>query len=200
VNYPYGASIEDAYKKLQYDIYHVKNRSVSLYIATLIKRRSCLLHNLRNNNRYEILVTGGAGFIGSHIVDAYVKRGHNVVVIDNLSTGNRKNLNPKARFYQLILKIARCLFRFQKEKPQVVNHQAALASLRLATKEPEVLVDSNIAGTMNVLLASGRTKIKRFLFASSCSVLGHPKKLPATEATPIEPLSPYAYTKYANER
>jgi UDP-glucose 4-epimerase len=148
----------------------------------------------------KIIVTGGAGFIGSHIVDAYIARGHSVAVIDNLSTGDRKNLNPKARFYKGDVSDRAFIYRvFKKERPQIVNHQAALASLRLATKEPEMLVDANIAGTMNVLLASGRAKIKRFIFASSCSVLGHPEKLPATESTPIDPLSPYAYSKYANE-
>lgn len=148
----------------------------------------------------KILVTGGAGFIASHIVDAYIKLGHSLIVIDNLYTGSKKNVNPKARFYRGDLKNRAFVFNvIGKEKPDIINHHAALASLRVATDEPEKLIDSNISGTMNVLLATKNNSIKKFIFASSCSVLGHPKKLPANEETPINPLSPYAFTKLANE-
>ena len=148
----------------------------------------------------KILITGGAGFIGSHIADEYVRLGHKVVVVDNLSTGKRKNVNPNAKFYKGDIKNRAFVYDIMKrERPNAVNHQAALASLRKAVKEPEELVDANITGTMNLLLAAGKYPIKKFIFASSCSVFGLPKKLPATETDPVNPLSPYAFTKLADE-
>lgn len=148
----------------------------------------------------KILVTGGAGFIASHIVDAYLKLGHQVIVIDNLSTGKRKNINPKAKLYLGNLKNGPWVERvINRERPTVINHHAALASLRTAVRKPRELIESNIYGTMNILSAIGRYPIQKFIFSSSCSVLGHPQKLPARESTTPHPLSPYAFTKLANE-
>jgi UDP-glucose 4-epimerase len=152
------------------------------------------------NGRMRILVTGGAGFIGSHIADAYVKRGHLVSIVDNLSTGKRNNVNPRARFYRGDIKNRAFVDRvMRRERPEIVNHQAALASLRTAVRKPYELVDSNMNGTLNLLIASGTYHIKHFIFASSCSIFGHPKKLPSKEHEVPHPLSPYAYTKFANE-
>jgi UDP-glucose 4-epimerase len=148
----------------------------------------------------KILVTGGAGFIGSHLVDAYIIDGHQVSVIDNLSTGKMENVNPKAKFYKGDLADRKFVYQIvKKERPEIINHQAALASLRGAVQRPEELVDANITGTMNLLLAAGRWPIKKFIFASSCGLLGHPQKLPVDETAPANPLSPYAFSKWLNE-
>lgn len=148
----------------------------------------------------KILVTGGAGFIGSHVVDSYLKLGHSVSVIDNLSTGKKENLSRQARFYLGDLKDRKFVLEtIKKIRPDMINHHAALASLRLAVKRPEELIDANLNGTLNLLLATGKHPIKKFLFASSCSVFGSPAKLPADESCPFNPLSTYAFTKLMNE-
>ncbi len=152
----------------------------------------------------KIIVTGGAGFIGSHIVDAYLKAGHRVAIIDNLSSGSRKNLNPKARFHKADIKnLAALRAIFKKERPQIVNHHAALVSVVESTRDPLLTYRTNFLGTTNLLLAFGevRTKSKKFIYASTGGALyGDPAKIPADEKTAIEPLSPYGLSKYLAER
>lgn len=150
-----------------------------------------------------IIVTGGAGFIGSHIVDAYLKAGHKVAVIDNLSTGFRKNLNPKARFYKADIRNAKLMEKiFRKEKPDIVNHQAAKASVIESVRSPEETLAVNVLGTANLLsvfakYGHGRRK---FIFASTGgAIYGSPRKLPAGENAPPDPLSPYALSKLLAE-
>jgi len=149
----------------------------------------------------KILVTGGAGFIGSHIVDAYINLGHKVVVIDNLSTGFRKNLNPKAKFYKAdigdLLKIEKI---FQKEKPQIVNHHAAIAEVVKSLRDPLPTLNVNVIGTINLLLAAGKIRVKKFIFSSTGgAIYGQPDKIPADENTPAIPLSPYGLSKLLGE-
>jgi UDP-glucose 4-epimerase len=147
-----------------------------------------------------ILVTGGAGFIGSHIVDAYVAKGHKVSIVDNLNTGFRKNLNPKARFYKadvLDAKAIRDIIR--KEQPEVLSHQAALVAVAKSIRDPLPTLAVNVLGTVNVLKAFGeasRAKKKKFIFASTGTAFyGDPKEIRASETTTAVPLSAYGLSK-----
>jgi len=149
----------------------------------------------------KILVTGGAGFIGSHIVDAYINLGYKVVVIDNLSTGFRKNLNPKAKFYKVdIGDLPKIEKIFQKEKPQIVNHHAAIAEVVKSLRDPLPTLNVNVIGTINLLLAAGKIRVKKFIFSSTGgAIYGQPDKIPADENTPAIPLSPYGLSKLLGE-
>src|SRR6185312_10633378 len=104
----------------------------------------------------KIIITGGAGFIASHVADEYIKAGHKVVVIDNLSKGFKKNLNPKAKFYPAdITDLALIESIFKKEKPEIVNHHAAIAEVILSVRDPIPTLTTNVLGTVNLLLAFG---------------------------------------------
>lgn len=148
----------------------------------------------------KILVTGGAGFIGSHIVDDYIKNGHRVFVIDNLSSGSKKNLNPKAKFYKADVRDASALGRiFKIEKPEVINHQAALVSVTASGKNPLETYEVNTLGTINLLIA-GAPYIKKFIFASTGGAMyAKPKKFPASEEEKPTPISPYGFSKQLAE-
>lgn len=147
------------------------------------------------------LVTGGAGFIGSHIVDALLAAGYSVAVIDNLSTGKRENLNPAARFYEADIRDAAAVMAmFEKERPAVVSHQAAQADVRASVVDPAGYAQSNIIGTLNVLQAAKNTGARKVLFASTGgAIYGNPEELPATERCPARPLDPYGVSKLACE-
>ena len=152
----------------------------------------------------KIIVTGGAGFIASHVTDAYIKAGHGVVIIDNLLTGSRKNINPKAKFYKAdIRNISSVENIFRREKPDTVNHHAALASVVESIRNPIETFDTNILGTLNILNAFGKyhaPKRKKFIFASTGgAIYGNPARLPANEKTDPSPLSPYALSKLLAE-
>ena len=156
----------------------------------------------------KIIVTGGAGFIASHVVDEYVAAGHKVAIIDNLSSGSRKNINPKANFYKADIRNLSALQKiFQNERPEVVNHHAAFISVTESVKQPATTFAINATGTLNVLLAfadapfsATRPKHKKFLFSSTGgAIYGNPKKLPADENTPPHPFSPYALSKQIDE-
>jgi UDP-glucose 4-epimerase len=151
----------------------------------------------------KILVTGGAGFIGSHIVDAYINLGYKVLVIDNLSTGFRENINKKAKFYEADIRNIEAIEKiFKKEKPQIVNHHAAIAEVVKSLRNPIPTMETNVLGTVNVLISFGKYGApgkKKFIFASSGSIYGGPKKIPAGENTAINPLSPYGLSKYLGE-
>lgn len=151
----------------------------------------------------KIIVTGGAGFIGSHIVDAYIKAGHKVVVIDNLNTGFRRNLNPKAKFYKADIRDPRAIEKiFRAEKPEVINHHAAIAEVVKSLRDPLPTYEVNVLGTANLLSLFGKygRGKKRFVFASTGgAIYGEPKKLPAGEKTPANPLSPYGLSKKIGE-
>jgi len=145
-----------------------------------------------------ILVTGGAGFIGSHVVDALIERGHEVAVVDDLSTGKREHLNPQARFYHLDIRDAQGLEEvFSTERPEVVNHQAARANVRESIEKPVLYAEVNIIGSLNLLELSRRYEVEKFIYASTGgAVYGEPEYLPADEAHPINPLDPYGASKH----
>jgi UDP-glucose 4-epimerase len=147
----------------------------------------------------KVLVTGGCGFIGSHIVDMLVNNGHDVVVVDNLSTGKRKFLNKKARFYKedITKKIE---YIFEKEKPEIVIHTAAQVMLRKSIDEPVYDAKTNIIGTINVLEACRKNKVKRIIYTSTGGArYGEPQYLPVDEKHPLMPCSPYGISKHTAE-
>ena len=148
----------------------------------------------------KILVTGGAGFIGSHLVDRLIKQGHKVVVVDNLSTGKKANLNPKAKFYKIDICSPRISQVFQKEKPQIVFHLAAIPRVPLSVKDPISTSKVNILGTINIFRAGVEARVKRIIFASSSSVYGDQKKLPLKESMTPNPISPYGLQKLTCEQ
>ena len=113
-----------------------------------------------------ILVTGGAGFIGSHVVDRYVADGHQVIVIDNLSRGKKENINPHAKFFQLNITNPGVEEVFELEKPEVVNHHAAQIDLRRSVEEPLYDAEVNILGTINLLCKCRKFQVKMFIFAT----------------------------------
>ncbi len=148
-----------------------------------------------------ILITGGAGFIGSHIVDALVENKHRVSVIDDLSTGCRKNLNPKASFYKVDITDGKKVEEaFQKEKPEVVIHTAANSMLRRSLKEPILDAMSNIVGTINILEACRKNNVKRIIYTSTGGArVGEPEYHPVNESHPLNPCSPYGISKHTAE-
>jgi UDP-glucose 4-epimerase len=148
----------------------------------------------------KILVTGGAGFIGSHVVDAYVAAGHDVAIVDDLSTGKRENVNPRARLHALDLRDTDLAKVFATEKPDVVCHHAAKASVRESMVEPVLYADVNVSGGVKLLELCRQHHVKKIIYASTGGALyGDPKYLPADEAHPIGPLDPYGVSKVALE-
>jgi UDP-glucose 4-epimerase len=147
-----------------------------------------------------ILVTGGAGFIGSHIVDAYLQAGHEVAVADNLSTGFRRNVNPQVRFHETDIRSDEFTRFFLSFKPDIVNHLAAQMDVRESLKRPMFDAEVNIHGTIRVLEACVESKVKKIIFASTGgAIYGEPVALPATETTPTAPLCHYGVSKLAGE-
>ncbi|MGB9846898.1 MAG: NAD-dependent epimerase/dehydratase family protein, partial [Desulfotomaculales bacterium] len=147
-----------------------------------------------------ILVTGGAGFIGSHVVDALLRAGHQVVVVDNLSTGKRENLNPAAKFYELNISSPALAAVFRQEGIEVVNHHAAQIDVRRSVASPSEDAHTNIQGLLNLLENCLRHGVKGVIFASSGGVVyGEPTALPVAETYPKGPLSPYGVSKLASE-
>ncbi|MDT8306180.1 MAG: SDR family oxidoreductase [Anaerolineae bacterium] len=148
----------------------------------------------------KILVTGGAGFIGSHVVDTYITAGHDVVVVDNLSTGRRANLNPAATFYEVDIRDADLADVFAQEQPEVVNHHAAQASVPLSVSRPTFDAEVNILGSLNLLEQARHHGVQRLIYASTGgAVYGEPQYLPCDESHPIRPLSPYGASKHTVE-
>lgn len=148
-----------------------------------------------------ILVSGGAGFIGSHVVDHYVKEGHKVLVVDNLSSGRRENLNKDVEFEEVDIRDYNSLKRvFKTFKPEVINHHAAQISVVYSMENPKTDIDINIDGTLNLLELASKFSVKKFIFASTGGALyGEPTYLPADENHPVLPLSPYGVNKEAAE-
>ena len=149
-----------------------------------------------------ILVTGGAGFIGSHLVDAYVKAGHRVSAVDNLDTGFRQFVNPKAKFYKVDVTNLEALGRvFKKARPELVAHLAAFDHIRLSVERPEEAVRGNVLGTLNVLKMMVKYGSRKIIFASTAGPLYgfNPKPLPLEENRPPKCISPYGATKYFAE-
>ncbi len=150
-----------------------------------------------------ILVTGGAGFIGSHIVDQSLAAGHEVAVVDNLweeGGGRRENLNPRARFYRADITDEAALGPiFDEVQPEIVSHQAAQHSVSISTRDPRLDARVNVLGLLNVLTNCTRVGTRKVVFASSGATYGTPASLPVTEETPQRPESPYGITKLMAE-
>lgn len=144
-----------------------------------------------------ILVTGGAGFIGSHVTDALINAGHSVVVLDDLSSGRRENLNPQAKFHQGDIRDTRLAELFEAEKFEVVAHQAAKANVRESMEKPILYADVNVLGSLNLLELSRQYGVRKFIYASTGgAVYGEPQYLPVDENHPINALDPYGASKH----
>jgi UDP-glucose 4-epimerase len=148
-----------------------------------------------------ILVTGGAGFIGSHVVDRFVEAGHDVVVLDSLVTGSKDNLNPKARFVEMDIRDAAAVESlFAGEKFDVVDHHAAQMDVRKSTEDPQYDADVNVLGSLNLIASAQRHGVKKFIYISTGgAVYGEPKQLPVTEDHPVNPECPYGISKHTVE-
>ena len=144
------------------------------------------------------LVTGGAGFIGSNLADELIKRGDEVIVIDNLSTGKKENINPKADFHKVDIR------DLEKIKPlfagiDYVFHLAAFARVQPSIEDPITANDINLNGTLNVLVAARDAKVKKVVYSASSSAYGDQEDMPSRENMPAHPLSPYGLQKYVGE-
>lgn len=146
-----------------------------------------------------ICVTGGAGFIGSHLVDRLIKEGHRVQVIDNLSSGLREFVNPKADFVELDIRDAKILDVFQDFQPDYVFHEAAQTVVGESMVNPTEDCDINLMGLLNLLQASVKVRVKKFLMPSSAAVYGDLETLPLTEELQGIPRSCYGLTKLTTE-
>lgn len=149
----------------------------------------------------KILITGGAGFIGSHLVDALIKRKHKLIVVDNLSSGLKENLNPKAKFYYLDIRSKKLDNVFQKERPEIVFHCAAQINLRKSIAHPLKDARINILGSLNLLENCRKYKIKKIIFSSTGgAIYGDTKNIPTPEDFPANPPSPYGIAKLTIEK
>ncbi|MDD5043535.1 MAG: NAD-dependent epimerase/dehydratase family protein [Patescibacteria group bacterium] len=148
-----------------------------------------------------VLVTGGAGFVGSHLVDALIKKDFKVVAVDDLSTGKKSNLNPRAKFYKLDISGPKLENVFKKEKPDYVFHYAAQMDVRKSVADPLFDARVNILGGLNVIANAQKYKIKKIIFASSGgAVYGESSLLPTPESAPTNPVCPYGVSKLAAEK
>lgn len=147
----------------------------------------------------KVLVTGGAGFIGSHLVEELVNEKHQVVVLDNLSTGKKDNLPSNVLIYPYDILNPKVEEVFQIEKPEIVFHLAAQISVNQAKEAPSVDADENIVGTVKILEQCVKHNIKKFIFASSAAVYGDPTIIPTTEETSLLPKSFYGLSKRTAE-
>jgi UDP-glucose 4-epimerase len=148
----------------------------------------------------KVVVTGGVGFIGSHIVDRLVQEGHEVAVVDNLSTGKRKNLNREAQFYKLDIQDSKLEQVFRRVRPSVVIHHAAQINVRKSVEDPVFDAQVNILGTINVLEQAVRHGTRKIIFASSGgAIYGEQDQFPAPETHATRPMSPYGIAKLAGE-
>lgn len=148
----------------------------------------------------KVLVTGGAGFIGSHIVDSLIKQNHQVVVVDNLSTGSSENINPAATFCQVNICSPELERVFEKERPEIVNHQAAQTVIQKSVADPIFDAEQNILGSLNLILQCLHFGVKKIIYASSGgAVYGNPEYRPVDEDHPINPVSYYGISKHTVE-
>jgi UDP-glucose 4-epimerase len=150
----------------------------------------------------KILVTGGAGFIGSQVTDRYTAGGHQVIVIDSLITGKIENLNPRAQFYQMDIRDPGIEEVFARERPEAVNHHAAQIDVRKSVMDPLFDAGTNVLGTLNLLEKAVKHGVRRFIFASSGGAIygDQPEGAePASEDDPLRPVSPYGVAKAAGE-
>lgn len=158
------------------------------------------LYWLFGDDVMKVLVTGGAGFIGSHIVDALIQQGHRVAVVDNLSTGCKENVNSAATFYPIDIWSPELEEVFRKERPEIVNHQAAQTVIQKSMEDPVFDATQNILGSLNLISQCVRFGVRKIVYASSGgAVYGEPKYRPVDEEHPVAPISHYGISKYAVE-
>jgi UDP-glucose 4-epimerase len=148
----------------------------------------------------KVLVTGGAGFIGSHVVDMLLANGYQVVVVDNLETGRRSNINPNATFYELDIRSPELSKIIEKERPDFINHHAAQMDVRRSIKEPLYDADVNILGSINLIECARHFGVRRFVYVSTGgAVYGEPEYLPCDESHPVNPICQYGASKHTVE-
>jgi len=148
----------------------------------------------------KVLVTGAAGFIASHVADLYLAHGYEVVIVDDLSTGRRSNLNGAATFYEMDIRSPELATVFEKERPDFVNHHAAQMDVRRSVAEPLFDADVNIRGSINVIECAKRYAIKKFVYISTGgAVFGEPEYVPCDEEHPINPICQYGASKHTVE-
>lgn len=149
----------------------------------------------------KILVTGGAGFIGSHIVNRYLDLGHSVAIVDNFATGKRENVDERAILFEIDITDATAVHNvFAEFQPEIVNHHAAQIDVRKAVENPVFDAHVNVLGGLNVLRAALQVAVQKFIYASTGgAIYGEPEFLPCDEEHPIRPLSPYGVSKHALE-
>ena len=148
----------------------------------------------------KILVTGGAGFIGSHVVDLFLAKGYEVVVLDDLSTGRLSNLNPEAKFYQVDIRNPEVREVFATEKPDYVSHHAAQMDVRRSVAQPLFDADVNILGSINLIECAREFNVKHFIYISSGgAAYGEPERLPCDEEHPVNPICQYGASKHTVE-
>ena len=151
--------------------------------------------------KLKILVTGGAGFIASHVADAYIKAGHEVVIIDNLSTGKEQNLNPNAKFYNIDIRDEKIEEIFKEHNFDIVNNHAAQMNVRVSVENPILDAQINVLGLINLLNNCVKYKVKKFIEVSSGGVIYAPDApFPLVEVAKKGPISPYGITKLTGER
>lgn len=146
-----------------------------------------------------VLITGGCGFIGSHVADRLFKEGHEIYIMDNLSTGSIENIPFRHKFYNLDICDEECEKVLQCNKPDIVIHLAAQTSVDTSLLSPYLDTKTNVLGTANMLSLSAKYGVKKFLFASSAAVYGNPEETPLREESKTDPLSPYGMSKRTGE-
>ncbi len=148
----------------------------------------------------KILITGGAGFIGSHVADLYLKHGHEVAVLDNLSTGKKEFVNSRSRFYQADITDEQAVSQVMTEfQPQVINHHGAHIQVGYSVENPQFDAQNNIIGLLNIMQLAKKVGVKKVIMASTGGAMYGNKQTPFTETMKEEPLSPYGVSKRAGE-
>ena len=147
------------------------------------------------------LVTGGAGFIGSHLVDRLLVEGYRVIIVDDLSSGKLKNVNQRATFHHLSITQPSLLDVFNREKPDLVFHLGAQSSVSRSTRDPILDSEVNVLGTIRLLDAARRAGVDKVIYSCTGGALyGEPASLPCTDDAPVVPISPYGMSKYIAEQ
>ncbi len=148
-----------------------------------------------------ILVTGGAGFVASHVVESYLAEGHEVHVVDNLSTGRRSNVDPRAKLHEVDIHSHELKKVFEAVRPEIVSHHAAQASVKLSTHDPINDLEQNAGGTARVAALCAEFGVKKLIYSSSGgTVYGEPLSLPLEETHQLAPVSPYGLSKLIGEQ
>lgn len=148
----------------------------------------------------KILVTGGAGFIGSHVVGLFLEKGYEVAILDDLSTGRESNLDPRAKFYKMDIRSPEVREVFEAERPDYISHHAAQMDVRRSVAQPLFDADVNILGSINLIERAKEFGVKRFVYISTGgAVYGEPEYVPCDEAHPINPICQYGASKHTVE-